>query len=229
MVTRPQYLREVIGLSTGQTSDDRIARIGLGGGHSSRFMRTRPSRPGDPRGKLKFMSQPANNDQRGDDRASLREGEIAVELPAKFDASLYFIGRIRTPWKTRDDCPKNGRETEEVCTIELDPRWAAGLQGLETVSHVLVLYWMDKARRDLVLQSPRHYAEHRGTFALRSPVRPNPIAAAVTRLQRIESNKLFVVGLDCMDGTPLLDLKPYFASTNSAPDASVGWHASRKR
>ena len=130
----------------------------------------------------------------GDDRSGLREGEIAVELPERFDASLYFIGRIRTPWKTRDECPKNGRETEEVCTIELDPRWAAGLQGLETVSHVLVLYWMDKARRDLVLQSPRHYAEQRGTFALRSPVRPNPIAAAVTRLMRIEGNTLSVVG-----------------------------------
>jgi tRNA-Thr(GGU) m(6)t(6)A37 methyltransferase TsaA len=207
----------------------RHIRFSLESGHFGRFMLTRPSRPGDPRGKLKIMSRPANNDQRDDDRAGLREGEIAVELPAKFDAQLYFIGRIRTPWKTRDDCPKNGRETEEACTIELDPRWAAGLQGLETVSHLLVLYWMDKARRDLVLQSPRHYAEHRGTFALRSPVRPNPIAAAVTRLQRIEDNKLFVVGLDCMDGTPLLDLKPYFASTDSAPDASVGWHASRKR
>jgi tRNA-Thr(GGU) m(6)t(6)A37 methyltransferase TsaA len=170
-----------------------------------------------------------NEGSSGDDRSGLREGEVAVELPGLFDAQLYFIGRIRTPWKTRDECPKNGRETEEVCTIELDPRWAAGLQGLETVSHVLVLYWMDKARRDLVLQRPRHYAEHRGTFALRSPVRPNPIAAAVTRLKRIEGNKLFVVGLDCMDGTPLLDLKPYFASTDSAPDASVGWHASRKR
>jgi tRNA-Thr(GGU) m(6)t(6)A37 methyltransferase TsaA len=192
-------------------------------------MMTRPSRPGDLRGKLKVMSEPAKNRQTDDDRAGLREGEIAVELPDKFDASLYYIGRICTPWKTRDDCPKNGRETEEICTIELDPRWAAGLQGLETVSHVLVLYWMDKARRDLVLQSPRHYAEHRGTFALRSPVRPNPIAAAVARLKRIEGNKLFVIGLDCMDGTPLLDLKPYFASTDSAPDASVGWHASRKR
>jgi tRNA-Thr(GGU) m(6)t(6)A37 methyltransferase TsaA len=165
----------------------------------------------------------------GDDRDGIRPGEIAVELPARYDASLYFIGRIRTPWQTRDDCPKNGRESEEVCTIELDPRWAAGLQGLETVSHVLLLYWMDKARRDLLVQEPRHYAEHRGTFALRSPVRPNPIAAAVARLQRIESNTLFVVGLDCIDGTPLLDIKPYFASTDSVPDASVGWHAARKR
>jgi tRNA-Thr(GGU) m(6)t(6)A37 methyltransferase TsaA len=175
------------------------------------------------------MSQSAKAGQTDGDRTDIRAGEVAVALPAKFDASLYFIGRIRTPWQTREACPKNGRETEEVCTIELDPRWAAGLQGLETVSHVLVLYWMDKARRDLVLQSPRHYAEQRGTFALRSPVRPNPIAAAVTRLTRIEGNKLYVVGLDCIDGTPLLDLKPYFASTDAVPDASVGWHASRKR
>ncbi|HUD89064.1 MAG TPA: tRNA (N6-threonylcarbamoyladenosine(37)-N6)-methyltransferase TrmO [Xanthobacteraceae bacterium] len=163
------------------------------------------------------------------DRSGLRPGEIAVEPPAQFDASLYYIGRIRTPWPTRDDCPKNGRETDAVCTIELDPRWAEGLKGLETVTHVLVLYWMDQARRDLVLQAPRHYGELRGTFALRSPVRPNPIAAAVVRLTRIDDNTLSVVGLDCMDGTPLLDIKPYFASTDSVPDASVGWHAGRKR
>jgi tRNA-Thr(GGU) m(6)t(6)A37 methyltransferase TsaA len=165
----------------------------------------------------------------GDDRGGIRPGEIAVDLPARYDASLYFIGRIRTPWRTRDDCPKNGRESDAVCTVELDPRWGAGLQGLETVSHVLLLYWMDKARRDLLVQAPRHYAEQRGTFALRSPVRPNPIAVAVARLKRIEGNTLFVVGLDCIDGTPLLDIKPYFASTDSAPDASVGWHAARKR
>jgi len=169
-------------------------------------------------------SNPAAADPDG-----IRPGEVAVALPAHHDAALYYIGRIRTPWKTRDECPKNGRESDAVCTIEVDPRWAAGLAGLETASHVLVLYWMDKARRDLVVQAPRHYAEHRGTFALRSPVRPNPIAAAVTQLKRIEGNKLYVVGLDCMDGTPLLDLKPYFASTDSAPDASVGWHAARKR
>jgi tRNA-Thr(GGU) m(6)t(6)A37 methyltransferase TsaA len=159
----------------------------------------------------------------------LREGEVAVDLPAHFDASLFFIGRIRTPWKRREDCPKNPRETDAPCTIELDPRWASGLQGLETVSHVVVLYWMDRARRDLVLQAPHHYSERRGTFALRSPVRPNPIAVSVVRLVRIEGNTLTVVGLDCLDDTPLLDIKPYFASTDSVPEASVGWHAGTKR
>ena len=116
-----------------------------------------------------------------------------------------------------------------MCTVVVDPRWVAGLQGLETVSHVVVLYWMDRARRDLVLQAPHHYAELRGTFALRSPVRPNPIALSVARLLRIEGTKLSVVGLDCLDNTPLIDIKPYFASTDSVPDAQVGWHKGRER
>ncbi len=163
------------------------------------------------------------------DRYALREGEVAVELPAAFDASLYFIGCIRTPWQRREDCPKNGRESDTICTVEVDARWAQGLKGLETASHVWLLYWMDQARRDLVLQSPRHYAEQRGTFALRSPVRPNPIAFAAARLVRIEGRTLTVVGLDCLDNTPLLDIKPYFASTDVVLDAAVGWHTERKR
>jgi tRNA-Thr(GGU) m(6)t(6)A37 methyltransferase TsaA len=158
----------------------------------------------------------------------LREGEAATVLPAQFDASLYFIGRIHTPWKRREDCPKNARESDAACTIELDPRWIEGLKGLESASHVIVLYWMDQARRDLVLQAPRHYREQCGTFALRSPVRPNPISLSVARLLRVEGNKLSIIGIDCLDGTPLLDIKPYFASTDSVPDASVGWHAARK-
>ena len=159
----------------------------------------------------------------------LREGEVAVALPERFDASLYFIGRIRTPWTRRGDCPKNARESDAACTVVLDPRWIEGLKGLASASHVILLYWMDQARRDLVLQAPRHYVEQRGTFALRSPVRPNPIALSVARLIGIDGSTLSVVGVDCLDDTPLLDIKPYFASTDSVPDASVGWHADRKR
>ena len=85
----------------------------------------------------------------------IRDGEIAVELPENFDALLYFIGRIRTPWKTRDECPKNARESDAVCTIEVDPRWAAALTGVESCTHLVVLYWMNRSRRDLVLQVPR--------------------------------------------------------------------------
>jgi tRNA-Thr(GGU) m(6)t(6)A37 methyltransferase TsaA len=159
----------------------------------------------------------------------IRDGEVSAAPPAQPDASVYFIGRIRTPWTRREDCPKNARESDAACTIEMDPRWAPGLAGVETCSHLVVLYWMDRARRDLVVQVPRHYGEGRGTFALRSPARPNPIALSVVRLVGVSGNTLSVVGLDCLDNTPLVDLKPYFASTDSIPDAVVGWHAQRKR
>jgi tRNA (Thr-GGU) A37 N-methylase len=74
-----------------------------------------------------------------------------------------------------------------------------------------------------VLQVPGQYRVQRGTFALRSPARPNPIAMSVVRLVRIEGATLSVIGLDCLDGTPLLDIKPYFASVDSVPEAVVGW------
>jgi tRNA-Thr(GGU) m(6)t(6)A37 methyltransferase TsaA len=156
--------------------------------------------------------------------AGIRDGEVAVELPKEFDAGVYFIGRIRTPWTRREECPKNARESDVVCRIEVDTRWVPALRDIESCSHLLVLYWMHKARRDLVLQVPRHYGNQRGTFALRSPVRPNPIAASVVRLVGVEGPVLSVVGLDCLDGTPLIDLKPYFASTDAVGDAVVGWH-----
>jgi tRNA-Thr(GGU) m(6)t(6)A37 methyltransferase TsaA len=164
-----------------------------------------------------------------DNAFGIREGEIAVELPKDYDASLYFIGRIRTPWKTRDQCPKNARESEAVCTLELDPRWAQALTDVESCTHLVVLYWMNRSRRDLVLQVPRTYGFGRGTFALRSPARPNPIAMSVVRLVGVEGPRLSVVGLDCLDDTPLLDIKPYFASTDAVPDAVVGWHKAQKR
>lgn len=154
----------------------------------------------------------------------VRPGEKAIELPAKTDAGVYYIGRIHTPWKTRADCPKNARESDAVCAVELDPLFVDALKDVETCSHLVLLYWMDKSPRNLVLQVPGHYGTQHGTFALRSPARPNPIAMSVVKLLGIEGSTLRVVGLDCLDGTPLLDIKPYFASTDAAPEAVVGWH-----
>jgi len=149
-----------------------------------------------------------------------RPGEIAVELPAATDAGLYFIGRIRTPWASPADCPKNGAERRDVvATVELDPLFAAGLSGVEHYSHLLVVYWLHLSRRDLIVQAPRHLDAPRGVFALRSPVRPNPIGLAVVELLGRDAGRLSIRNIDCADGTPLLDLKPYLASTDSVPDA----------
>lgn len=140
---------------------------------------------------------------------SLRAGEQAAALPGDFAAGLWFIGRLRTPWTDRKACPKHGDpEAGPDCRIELDPRWQPALAGLAPGQALQCLYWMDRARRDLVLQSPRRDGSVTGTFALRSPVRPNPIASSTVRLLAIDGPTLTVRGLDCLDGTPLLDLKP---------------------
>ena len=153
------------------------------------------------------------------EKSEIRPGETAIELPAAFDAGVYFIGRIRTPFQTRADCPKSTAASGATGRVELDPRYAAGLRDLELCSHAVLLYWMDEARRDLIEQVPAHLGRPRGTFALRSPVRPNPIALAVVELVGIDGATLTVRNVDCVDGTPLIDIKPYFASTDSVPCA----------
>ncbi len=149
------------------------------------------------------MSDPSSEAE-----TELRPGEVAVALPPSNDAGLYFIGTIHTPWHTRQECPKRGSLDGPVCSIVLDERWREGLTDLTGHRRVQVLYWMHRARRDLVLQTPFSTMNTTGTFALRSPVRPNPIASSIVELVAIDGTTLQVRGLDCLDGTPLIDLKP---------------------
>ena len=139
----------------------------------------------------------------------IREGERSVELPPANDAAIRFIGSVRTPFATRDQCPRQGDpENGPVCRIEVDPLWSEALEGIERFEVIEVLYWLDRSRRDLVLQSPKSDGRTTGTFALRSPVRPNPIGLSRVRLLARKGNVLEVRGLDCLDGTPLVDIKP---------------------
>lgn len=138
----------------------------------------------------------------------LRANEKAVDLLPASDAALRFIGCVRTPWRSRDDCPRQGRLDGPECRLVLDPVWHGALSGLEDYQTIEVLYWLDKSRRDLILQSPKSDGRTVGTFALRSPVRPNPIGTSIVKLERIEAGTLIVRGLDCLDGTPLIDIKP---------------------
>lgn len=150
-----------------------------------------------------------------------RPGEVQIDLPETFDAGLYFVGRIRTPWATTLDCPKSSRgRTDAIASIELDPRFAAGLKDIGLFSHAIALYWLHQARRDLIEQLPSHLTLPRGVFALRSPVRPNPIGLAAVEIVAVENNILRVKNIDCVDGTPLIDLKPYFASIDALPEAT---------
>lgn len=140
--------------------------------------------------------------------SEIRAGEVAIEAPSPTDAGLVFIGRIHTPWTSRMEAPRQGRPDGPLCRIELFEPWVAALDGLAQYPRIEVLYWLHLSRRDLVRQSPRNDGATRGTFSLRSPARPNPIGTAIVELVRIEGPVVVVRGLDCLDGTPLLDLKP---------------------
>ena len=150
------------------------------------------------------MSQPETSTIRD----KLRSGESTLEKLPPYQAELLFIGSIETPFKTRLACPRQGSVDGPECRIHVDGAFQPALVGLDAFTTIEVLYWMHEARRDLLLQSPKGDGTAVGTFALRSPLRPNPIATALVSLVRIDGATLIVRGLDCLDGTPLLDIKP---------------------
>ncbi len=148
------------------------------------------------------------NEPGGED---VRVGEKTVVLDRPADATLVFIGHIATPWTNRADCPRQGTYEGPVCRLVVDELWAEALTGIERQADLQVLYWMDQARRDLVLLAPRGRVEPAGTFSLRAPTRPNPIASSIVSLMERQGRTLMVRGLDCVTGTPLLDIKPWRA------------------
>ncbi|MFG1417447.1 SAM-dependent methyltransferase [Xanthobacter sp. V0B-10] len=164
------------------------------------------------------LSMTPENDPRSDPAMTggVRPGEHGIDLPDRYDAHIYFIGRVRTPWRIRAECPRQGDAISgPVCTLEIEPRWAEALTGIAGHARLQVLYWMDQARRDLVLQIPRGQ-QPAGTFALRSPARPNPIASSIVTLLGVDGLTISVRGLDCIDGTALVDLKPEHAPQTPA-------------
>jgi tRNA-Thr(GGU) m(6)t(6)A37 methyltransferase TsaA len=143
------------------------------------------------------------------DTQAIRPHEVTTDAPLPTDATLTFIGHIETPWTRREDCPRQGdREAGPECTIVVADPWAPALAGVEAYPSLDILYWLHLSRRDLILQNPNHGNSARGTFSLRSPIRPNPIGLSTVRLIRRDGNCLIVRGLECVSGTPLIDIKP---------------------
>lgn len=141
-------------------------------------------------------------------RDDIRDGEKIVPLPAQTDAGVYFIGRIETPFASRKECPRRGDMNGPVCTIHIFEPWQDALTKIAEHSHLQILYWMHLGSRDHVVQCPRHDGDGIGTFAIRSPNRPNPIASSIVSLVEVRAHLIIVRGLDCVNGTPLIDMKP---------------------
>ncbi|OQA45042.1 MAG: S-adenosyl-L-methionine-binding protein [Chloroflexi bacterium ADurb.Bin325] len=135
---------------------------------------------------------------------------------------LNPIGVIHSPYKERGQAPRQGRLTEDESTLEIFPQFAPALKDVERNSHLIVLYWGDRADRER-LQSRTPFSEIPvGVFASRSPNRPNPIAFCVVALVRREGERLIVRGADALDGSPLLDIKAYAPAIDCVPHATTG-------
>ncbi|GGD36789.1 tRNA (N6-threonylcarbamoyladenosine(37)-N6)-methyltransferase TrmO [Sinisalibacter lacisalsi] len=154
----------------------------------------------------------------------IREGEVALERDPSDapDAGVVFIGHVRSPWKRREDCPKNigrAREAGGDAWIELKPAFAPALSGLAVGQPIILMYWMNRARRDLLLQNPRHVDAPRGTFSLRSPNRPNPVALSTVRITSLDpqAGRIGIDAIDCLDGTPVVDIKPWLETVDIPP------------
>jgi tRNA-Thr(GGU) m(6)t(6)A37 methyltransferase TsaA len=138
---------------------------------------------------------------------------------------MHAIGHARTPFIDAQDVPK-GHGTKHVAdgVLEILPELAPGLQDIEGFSHLFVLWVFDRSPGCELTGIPPTDDRPHGVFATRSPFRPNPIGLTVVQLLRRDGARLHVRGVDMLDGTPLLDLKPYLSSI---PDAELrrGWLA----
>ena len=134
------------------------------------------------------------------------------------------IGVIRTPFKDLQDMPiQPASEASAPGSVEIFPDFVDGLKDLEGFSRVILLYHFHQVHRLTLTVTPFLDSEPHGIFATRAPTRPNPIGLSIVKLLRIEGNTLHVENVDILDGTPLLDLKPYIPEFDWQPEARIGW------
>lgn len=147
------------------------------------------------------------------------------------------IGVIHSPFQEEAGTPIQPimASDDAVGRVEVFPEYADGLKDLEEFERVYLIYWFHRARPvepGRLRVRPYMDREERGLFATRAPARPNPIGMSPVRLQRIEGNVLYVARIDILDGTPLLDIKPYVPRFDAFPESACGWlerHVRRKR
>lgn len=142
---------------------------------------------------------------------------------------MNSIGTIYTAYKTKQDCPIQPLYTSDVLgRVEVSAQYAEGLKDIESFSHIYLLYLFDRADMINLVRSTFLDDTPHGIFASRHPCRPNGIGMSIVKLIRREGNVLIVEGADMLDGTPLLDIKPYIPKYDAIPSASEGWTADKQ-
>ncbi len=136
---------------------------------------------------------------------------------------LQPIGIIHSPYQNTGKVPCQGRRSRKICQIELFKEYEQGLQDIEGFSHIIIIYWFHKSQGfHLLVETPWDDIPH-GLFATRSPHRPCPLGLTVVELVAREANILSVRGLDAVDGTPLLDIKPHIPGLEKGSVVKTGW------
>ena len=134
---------------------------------------------------------------------------------------LKIIGVIHSPYRTTADAPFQGND--KISKIEISKEYEGGLKDIEGFTHLHVFYWLHKSKGfSLIVTTPWDTISH-GLFTTRSPHRPNPIGHAVVELVEQKDNILSVRGLDAIEGTPVMDIKPYIKKLDVKTDAISGW------
>jgi tRNA-Thr(GGU) m(6)t(6)A37 methyltransferase TsaA len=135
------------------------------------------------------------------------------------EVTLQPIGYVRSPYKKRSDAPRQGRLSDTLAEIVIAPKYRDGLFRLEGEKNLIILAWFDRSNRTTLRVTPPGTSVERGVFATRSPDRPNPVGLSVVDLIGITDGVLTVRGLDSLDGTPVIDIKPYIPELDCPPPA----------
>ena len=137
---------------------------------------------------------------------------------------MHPIGKIYSHYKESKEIPIQGRFKDDVeAWVKLKKEYIRGLKDLDKFSHCILIYYFHKTNKETIEGKPFLEDEKHGIFAIRSPHRPNHIGFSVVKIQRIQGNKLYFTQVDMIDGTPLLDIKPYVKYFDSRDDVISGW------
>jgi tRNA-Thr(GGU) m(6)t(6)A37 methyltransferase TsaA len=124
---------------------------------------------------------------------------------------LKAVGVVDSPYKIKAGSPRQGRQSDEVSKIIIFDKYTEALDGVDRCQYLIVLYWLDRAERDILKATTPGKKKERGVFSIRAPVRPNPIGLCLVKLIQKEGNVLTVKWLDALDQSPVLDIKPFWS------------------
>lgn len=139
------------------------------------------------------------------------------------------IGIIQSPFTQKEQTPIQPTRSQAIGLVEVYPEFAPGLQDLDSFSHIILLYAFHQSNGYSLRVKPFLDQQERGLFATRYPYRPNPIGLSIVRLMSIQDNYLTVEGIDVLDQTPLLDIKPYVPDFDVREHTRTGWYETRSK